>query len=396
MNFQDTESQTHLRDMLARFVRSEYTFAVRDGIARSPHGYDHAIWRKLGSLGVIGALFSKTDGGYGGTGFDIAVVFESLGRGLILEPFLSALLAGRILARAGGVAQKQWIPGLISGEVIIAFAHEESGAGYTLSHVRTRAVPESQGWVLRGVKAGVLHGDSADFFLTSARIEGEVEDEEGISLFLVPATTPGIGTRGLPAVDGGRSARVTFTDVHVPAHSLVGEPGGGMASIEHAIGAGVLGLCAEGLGAMEEAKSATLAYLRNRGQFNQPLGAFQALQHRMATLLLEVEQARSSVINAASTLTADRARRERALSAAKYTVGRVGALVAEESIQLHGAMGMTWNLPLGHYAKRLVMLDHQLGDEDFHIERFIEFGRHLKLREGQTGQLCAIGRVHAQ
>ncbi len=192
-----------------------------------------------------------------------------------------------------------------------------------MSHVQTRAFPEGEEWVLRGVKTGVLHGESADCFLISARIAGEVEDEGGISLFLVPATAPGVMVRGVPAIDGGRSAEVRLKDVRIPGEALVGEHGGGIATIEHAIGAGVLGLCAEALGAMEEAKAATLAYLRTRKQFGQPLGTFQALQHRMATLLLEVEQARSSVINAASALAADRVRRERALSAAR---GRTQAI----------------------------------------------------------------------
>ena len=350
MNFQYTESQSLLTDMLARFVENEYTFAIRDSASKSPHGYSREIWQKLASLGVIGALFCEADGGYGGTGFDIAVVFESLGRGLVLEPFLSTLLTGGVLSHAGNIAQKQWITRMINGESIIAFAHEESSARYTMSHVQTRAFPEGEEWVLRGVKTGVLHGESADCFLISARIAGEVEDEGGISLFLVPATAPGVMVRGVSAIDGGRSAEVRLKDVRIPGEALVGEHGGGIATIEHAIGAGVLGLCAEALGAMEEAKAATLAYLRTRKQFGQPLGTFQALQHRMATLLLEVEQARSSVINAASALAADRVRRERALSAAKYSIGRIGTLVAEESIQLHGAMGMTWDLPLAHYA----------------------------------------------
>ncbi|MGO9995945.1 MAG: acyl-CoA dehydrogenase family protein [Steroidobacteraceae bacterium] len=393
MNFEYTESQLLLLDMLRRFLSNEYSFVIRDGISRSIEGYSREIWQKLASLGVIGALFSEADGGYGGTAFDIAVIFESLGRGLVLEPFLTTLLAGQVIAHGGDEKQRARLAQLMSGESIIAFAHDESSARYTLSHVQTRATQSDHGWVIRGVKAAVLHAESADCFLVSGRLHGEAEDESGICLFLVPATTPGIAVRGAPAIDGGRSAEVTFTDVHIPLEALVGAPGGGFASIERAIGAGVLALCAEALGAMEEAKAATLAYLRGRKQFDRPLGAFQALQHRMATLLLEIEQARSSVINAASALIADRARRERALSAAKYTVGRVGTLVAEESIQLHGAMGMTWEVPLSHYAKRLIMIDHQLGDEDFHLERFIEFGRGLPQIENMPERNKSNARI---
>jgi alkylation response protein AidB-like acyl-CoA dehydrogenase len=200
-------------------------------------------------------------------------------------------------------------------------------------------------------------------------------DTEGLSLFLVEADAPGVRRRGYPLIDGGRGAELTLDAVRVPAQALLGSAGKAHAALEEALACGLLALAAESLGAMEAAKEATLEYLRTRRQFGVPIGSFQALQHRMADLLLEVEQARSAVINAADALGADRLRRERALSAAKVTVGRVGSLVAEEGIQLHGGIGMTWELPLAHYAKRLVMIDHQLGDEDQHLARYIALGR---------------------
>ena len=181
--------------------------------------------------------------------------------------------------------------------------------------------------------------------------------------------------RGYPTIDGGRAAELTLQDVRLPADALLGTPDAGFATIEKAVGAGILALCAEALGAMDEAKKATLEYLQTRKQFGMFIGSFQALQHRMANMLLEIEQARSAVINAAAALDAERVVRERALSAAKYSIGRIGTLVAEESIQMHGGIGMTWELPLAHYAKRLVMIDHQLGDEDHHLARYIELGR---------------------
>jgi alkylation response protein AidB-like acyl-CoA dehydrogenase len=190
----------------------------------------------------------------------------------------------------------------------------------------------------------------------------------------VPTGAAGVSARGYPTVDGGRAAELTLEGVMLSHDALLGEQGRGHATLERAVGAGVLALCAEALGAMEVAKAATLEYLQTRKQFGVLIGSFQALQHRMADMLLEIEQARSAVINAAAALAADRVTRERALSAAKVTIGRVGALVAEESIQMHGGIGMTWELPLAHYAKRLVMIDHQLGDEDHHLQRFIAFG----------------------
>jgi hypothetical protein len=375
MNFEYSDEQAMLGELLARFFAEKYPFSTRNDLSKSVLGYSRGIWRELVALGVIGALFAEADGGFGGTGFDIAVVFESLGRGLVLEPFLGTLLAGRTISFAGDSRQRHWIHKIIGGECIVTFAHEESDAHYTLSHVGTRAYRLGAEWALTGAKAGVLHGESADLYLVSARTEGSIEDLSGISLFLVPAKAPGVTVRGFATVDGTRAADVTLTDVRVQDTGVIGATGSGLAALEHAVGLGVVGLCAEALGAMEQAKAVTLDYLRTRKQFGQPIGSYQALQHRMATLLLETEQARSAVINAASALTAARRHRERALSAAKYSIGRIGTLVAEETIQLHGAVGMTWDLPAAHYAKRLVMIDHQLGDEDFHLERYIELGR---------------------
>ncbi|KGD43013.1 hypothetical protein DO70_6527 [Burkholderia pseudomallei] len=229
--------------------------------------------------------------------------------------------------------------------------------------------------MLDGAKAVVDCGEHATFFVVSARIAGGDDDAAGLSLFVVPRTAPGVTVRGYRKIDGGRAADVRLERVALADDACVGTPGEAADAIERAIGFGLLALAAEALGAMDVAKAHTLEYLRTRRQFGVPIGSFQALQHRMAELLLEIEQARSAVINAAAQLDAPRVARERALSAAKYSVGRIGALVAEESIQLHGGIGMTWELPLAHYAKRLVMIDHQLGDEDHHLARYAALSR---------------------
>jgi alkylation response protein AidB-like acyl-CoA dehydrogenase len=230
--------------------------------------------------------------------------------------------------------------------------------------------------VLDGRKAVVPAGDQAGLLVVSARTSGQVDEDRGISLFLVPASATGVSLRGMPTIDGSRTAELHLQQVCLPPEALLGEEGQALPTLEHAIGRGVLALCAESLGAMDVAKQATIDYLQTRKQFGVPIGSFQALQHRMADMLLEIEQARSAVINAAAALDGtDRIQRERALSAAKYSIGRIGTLVAEECIQLHGGIGMTWELPLAHYAKRLVMIDHQLGDEDHHLARFIALGQ---------------------
>ncbi|MEW9585780.1 acyl-CoA dehydrogenase family protein [Paraburkholderia sp. DGU8] len=375
MNFQHTEDRRMLADTLNRFVSEQYSFATRDALARSDSGFSRELWVRFAELGVIGALFDEADGGFGGDGFDIAVVFECLGRGLVVEPFLGALVVGRALAVAGHHAQKALIAGLIEGVAVAALAHDEPGSHYELSKVSTRAARTSNGWVLTGTKAVVQQGAEADFFLVSARTAGAVDAEAGISLFIVPRDAAGLTVRGYPKIDGGRAAELCLNEVCIGDDALLGERDAGLATLEAGIGAGVLALCAEALGAMDVAKEHTLEYLRTRKQFGVAIGSFQALQHRMAELLLEIEQARSAVINAAAALGGGRIERERALSAAKVTIGHIGARVAEECIQMHGGIGMTWELPLAHYAKRLVMIDHQLGDEDHHLERYISLGR---------------------
>lgn len=372
MNFNHTEDRRMLSDMLKRFVAEQYSFAVRDEIARSPEGYSTEFWQRYAELGAIGALFAEADGGLGGEGFDIAVVFEALGRGLVVEPFLDTLMAGDTLAAAGSAAQKDLLEGLQTGATRIALAHTEPQAYYELAHVDTRAERSADGWILNGQKALVGQAEHADLFVVSARTSGDTQSVDGVTLFLVPATTPGLHVNGYPLIDGGRAADITLDCVTLGDDAILGTIDQGYAILERSVGKGILALCAEALGAMDAARDATLEYLQTRQQFGVPIGRFQALQHRMADVLLEIEQARSAVINAASQLDhADRITRERALSAAKYTIGRVGTLVAEECIQLHGGIGMTWELPLAHYAKRLIMIDHQLGDEDHHLGRYI-------------------------
>jgi len=368
MDFNNTEDRRMLADTLNRFLDKEYDFASRERTLDSAEGFSRQHWRQFAEMGVIGALFSEADGGYGGAGFDLAVVFEALGRALVVEPFLGTLMAGSVIAVAGQTALLEQI---IGGAHVVAWAHAEADAGYENRHVRTSATPTADGWQLDGAKAVVQHGGTADALVVSARVAGADDDADGIALFLVPADAPGLAVRHYPIIDGGRAAEVTMTGVTLPASALLGAAGEAYSLVEQAIGRGIVALCAEAVGAMEAAKSATLEYLKTRKQFGVTIGSFQALQHRMADMALEIEQARSALINAAAVLEQTGTAREKALSAAKYTIGRVGALVAEECIQLHGGIGMTWELPLSHYAKRLVMIDHQLGDEDYHLARYM-------------------------
>ena len=372
MNFEHTEDRRMLMDSLNRFVSEQYGTDVRNATAYGAEGHSPKLYAQFAELGTIGALFPEDVGGFAGAGFDISVVFECLGRGIVPEPLLGALLVGRALMLAGSDAQKALLESLIDGSAIAALAHDEPGAHHELNHVTTTATRVGDHWVIHGVKGLVSFGEKADWLLVSARTAGAADSEAGISLFLVPGQSVGITRRSFNRIDGGRASELVFDKVQVQADALLGVEGEGYAVLERVRGYALLALCAEAVGAMDVAKDQTLEYLRTRKQFGAPIGSFQALQHRMVDVLLEVEQARSAVINAASAMEGDdRVAREKALSAAKYSIGRIGTRVAEECIQLHGGIGMTWELPLSHYAKRLVMIDHEFGDEDHHLARFI-------------------------
>jgi alkylation response protein AidB-like acyl-CoA dehydrogenase len=372
MNFEYTEDRRMLMDSLNRFISEQYSADVRNQIAYGAQGHSPKLYAQLAELGIIGALFPEEVGGFAGAGFDISVVFECLGRGIVPEPLLGALLVGRALILAGSDTQKEQLQSLMDGTVIAALAHDEPGAHYELCHVTTTAKRDGPNWMLSGVKGLVSFGEKADCLLVSARTSGETESEAGISLFLVSGQAAGITRRSFHRIDGGRASELVFDHVQVPAHALLGSESKGYEVLERVRGYALLALCSEALGAMDVAKDHTLEYLRTRKQFGAPIGSFQALQHRMVDVLLEVEQARSAVINAAAAIDEDdRVTREKSLAAAKYSIGRIGTMVAEESIQLHGGIGMTWELPLSHYAKRLVMIDHEFGDEDRHLARFI-------------------------
>jgi alkylation response protein AidB-like acyl-CoA dehydrogenase len=275
-------------------------------------------------------------------------------------------MAGSVLAAA---ARHDELERAIGGSNICAWAHQEADGGYEPHYVATTARQSDGGWVLDGGKTVVEQGEAADAFIVSARVKGAVDAVEGIALFLVPRESDGVGVAGYPNIDGGRAAELTLQNLRLPADAMLVDDA--HPAIAQATARGIVALCAEAVGAMEVAKAATLEYLQTRKQFGVPIGSFQALQHRMADLALEIEQARSALINAAAALEQEGIARDKAVSAAKYTIGRVGTLVAEEAVQMHGGIGITWELPLSHYAKRLVMIDHQLGDEDFHLARYI-------------------------
>lgn len=367
MDFEHPEERRMLVDSIDRFLDNRYDLGRRNAVAFSDDGWSRQTWQDLAEMGVLAALFPENAGGLAGTGFDISAVFDSLGQRLVVEPLLDALMAGRLLASSG---EQEELDRLIAGERVVLPALEEPASRYDLRAVAAEAMPNGERWAISGTKTNVAQAGAGDAFLATAR------DAAGkLSLFLVEADAPGVSLRDFALIDGGRGADLTLESA--PAR-LVGEPGNAPQAIEAAVSAGLVALSAEAVAIMDAVRDQTLEYLRTRKQFGQPIGQFQALKHRMASLSLEIEQARSAVIFAAAHLEADRLTRERAASSAKFTTSRIGTMVVEEAIQMHGGMGMTWELPLSHYVKRLITIGHLLGDEDHHLDRYIALGREHK------------------
>ncbi|CUH87869.1 Acyl-CoA dehydrogenase fadE12 [Phaeobacter sp. CECT 5382] len=377
MNFDLTDERQMLQDSLRRFLRDNQEAlraSTRLGEAATETGFSTEIWGKLAELGVIGALFSEEDGGFGGAGFDLTTVFEELGRVGAVEPFVdTAILGGGLIAALGNSDQRELVEQVIAGSLQLALAHGEQNSRYDLAQVETTATAEGDEIVLNGRKAVVVNAEAADHFLVSAREAGATGDEEGISLFLVPRDAAGLSLRGYPLLAGGRAAEVDLDGLRLPSSARLGAAGAAYPALKRAITRAEVALAAETLGAMEAATDLTREYLLTRQQFGRPIGSFQALQHRMATLLIELEQARSAVINAAGHLDADPAQQALQIAAARNLIGRAGRLVAEECIQLHGGIAMTEEYALAHIAKRIVMADHRFGDTDTQLERFLDY-----------------------
>lgn len=370
MNFDLTDDQRMLSETLERFLADKYPIEQRHEFAAGDEGFSRDMWRQMAELGVVGALFSESAGGFGGSGDDITVVFEQLGRKLVVEPFLPALLAGTVLASVGG--QEERMGAMIAGDKLAALTHYEPQSRYSLEHVEAAAKEAGGGWQVSGSKSVVLGGGTADWLIVSARTSGKATDRDGISLFIVDGKAPGVAIRDYGTVDGYAAAEIALDAAEA---TLIGEEGQGIAPLEEAVSKAILAVCAEGLGAMEIAKDQTVEYMHTRKQFGVPIGKFQVLQHRMADVLIELEQMRSAIINASARLQDKPALRNRYISAAKYLLGTIGRQVAEEAIQIHGGMGMTWEYPVGHYAKRIIMLDHLFGDTDHHLTRYIAAGK---------------------
>lgn len=374
MDFSLSQEQQMLSDSVAKFIQNDYTFEQRQVVAKGDRGYNQAHWQLFAELGWLMVPFREEDGGLGGNATDLMVVMQEFGKGLFIEPYLAAtVLAGGALSLAGNAAQKtEYIGGTIEGRLLGALAHTEADSRYDLAAVSTQAQQTPNGYRLSGHKVVVLSGGNASFLVVSARTAGGNTDKQGISLFIVPADATGVDIHSYRTHDGGRAAEIQLSNVEVGAEALLGNEGEALPIIESVIDRACLAVCAEAVGAMEAALAKTVEYSKTRVQFGVPISSFQALQHRMAELYVEIEQAKSLVLMASLKLDANAEDGAKMVSAMKSQVGRIGHLVGQETIQIHGAIAMTDELDVGHYFKRLVMIDLLFGNSSFHTRRFIQ------------------------
>ena len=374
MDFNFTEEQSMLRDSIARLIREQYDFDSRREVVTSESGWREAVWKQFAELGLLMAPFSEEDGGLGGGPIDTMVVMEEFGKGLVVEPYIPTVVcAGGVLKHSGSAAQKEeHLPAIMGGESVFAFAYAEPNGRYNLADLETTARADGEGYVLNGHKAVVIGAPWADKLIVTARTSGGRRDADGVSLFLVDKSASGVTTRDYATVDGRRASEVYFENVSVPGDALVGEKDNGLPVVEQVADEAIAALCAEAAGAMGVARQMTVEYAQQRKQFGVPIGKFQVLQHRMVDMFIEHEQALSMTYMATLKLGEDAVTRKKAASAAKVRIGQAGRFVGQESIQIHGGMGMTEELAVGHYFKRLTMIDHEFGNVDHHLKRYTD------------------------
>ncbi len=377
MDFDLSEEQRLLKESVDGLLTDAYDFEQRKKYMKEKGGWSKAVWGKLAEQGLLGLPFAEADGGFGAGAVETMIVMEALGRAMVLEPYLATVvIAGAFLRHGGSDAQKAaHIPGIIDGSKTFAFAQLEKNSRYDLNDVATSAKKKGEGYVIDGEKFVVINGENADTLIVTARTKGAQRDKTGIGVFLVPANAKGVVRKGYPTQDGLHAADITFTNVEVGADAAIGDPENALPLIERVVDEARTAICAEAVGAMDESLKTTVEYLKTRKQFGVPIGSFQTLQHRAADMFVALEQARSMSMFATMAADFDDAReRTKAVSAAKVQIGKSLKFVGQQSIQLHGGIGMTMEAKIGHYFKRLTMIENTFGDTDYHLRRVTEGG----------------------
>ncbi len=378
MNFEFSEEQTMIKDSVSRFVREQYDFDTRRGIIESDDGISREFWSMFAELGWLSVPFAEEYGGFGGTVIDIAAVMEEMGKGIVIEPYVSTVVVfgGLLSASTNSALKEAVIPSIIEGACLGSFAYMEPQSRYEMSDVSTTATASGDGYTLNGVKTVVANGGTANRFIVSARTSGDQFDRSGISLFLVDSTAPGVEVKAYKMMDGQSAATLTLTDVAVDQSHLLNSVGEGMDLIEQVMPQILIGLSAEALGIMATLNTLTVDYSKTRQQFGTPISSFQVLQHRMVDTFMACEQSKSMLYRglceskSVSEGETDGSALAKTVHALKATVARYGKTIGEEAIQLHGGIGMTDELNIGHYVKRLMMINTAFGDGDYHQKKF--------------------------
>ena len=372
MNFELSEEQKMIQQSVERFVQENYDLTNRVKISSEDPGYSKEYWGSMADLGWLGLAFDEEDGGFGGNQIDTLVLMEQFGKGLVLEPFLANIvLGGGIIKRAASsVIKESIIPSLMEGKLQITLAYAEEQSRFDIEDVATAAREEDGGFVINGKKSMVLNAESADKIIVVTRTSGSQVDENGISLFIVDASSEGVEKQNFPTVDGLRASEITFEDVKVSSEALVGEKDKGFTILQAVVNDAILALSAEAVGAMEVLYKDTVEYTQQREQFDHALSDFQVLQHRMVDMFMEYEQCKSLLFRATLETVEDPDHAQRTVHALKHLIGKSGIFVGESAVQLHGGMGVTEELRIGHFFKRLLVIDSQFGNADFHLDKF--------------------------
>ncbi len=374
MDFSFSEVQTMLADSVEKFIVNDYSFERRQQCAASDAGFCADVWRKFAELGWTAVPFDEADGGFEGGPVELVVMMQQFGRGLIVEPYIAnVVLAGGVLRRVASKAQKaKWLQPIIAGDMQAALAFTEPQSRYDLGNVRTTALQEGDTWVLNGTKAVVLNGGNAGLLIVAARTSGADTESDGISLFAVGGRAAGVTRKSYPTVDGHQAAEIRLQDVRVATDAVLGRIGDGFQTLEDVIRDATLAVSAEAVGIMQVMTEKTVDYSKNRVQFGVPISSFQALQHRMVDMLTACEQSYSLLLWAAMACADGDDDARRAVSAIKYQVGTAGKLVGQEAVQLHGGMGVTWELDIAHYFKRLTAIGQIFGNADWHLDQLAD------------------------
>ncbi|MCV6615657.1 MAG: acyl-CoA dehydrogenase family protein [Cellvibrionaceae bacterium] len=372
MDFSFSEEQQLLKDSIEKFVNNDYDFEERRKLIASELGYSEQHWQMFAELGWLGMAFSEADGGYGGSATDLMVIMQAFAKGLVIEPFLAnGILAGGALAELASAEQKaQLIGPMIEGQGQLALAFAEKQGRYNIANCLSSAQANGQGYLLNGAKIAVLNGGNANQLLVLARSSGAQADSAGLSLFAVPADSVGVERVSYTTVDGFNGADIRFNNVELGADALIGSEGEALAGLEKTLDRARIAVCAEALGIMETLLIKTVEYTKTRKQFGVNLSFFQALQHRMADMFIECQQAMSMLYMAAMKMDAGADDASLAVSAAKARIGQAAKKVGQEAVQLHGGMGVTDELDVGHYFKRLTTIDALFGNADYHLQRY--------------------------